>query len=331
MKFNAFHYVNPSIEDTKKLLFPFEFKKWLKLGFIALLGNGGGRLRIPNLNLSGLGNGKEGASNEITGRITSSVKESTGSLYYILVPLVFLAFILMLIMQYICSVFTFVFLEALDTRKVQVIKGFKRNQGLGTSFFLFKILYGLAALATIAIILSPIIIQMIQQGFTGFFENFKLVSLVYIIPLLILLAIIMFVFSIFYSLVFLFSVTHMYFRKLPIKTSIKQTFRQMKGNGLEVFVFLIARFVIAIVIGIIGMIALFALALPALVILVPFGILAYIIGHALAWSIPIIVVLVLLGMAVFLLFLYVFSVCILPISVFSRYFTINNYKALMKH
>jgi hypothetical protein len=325
--------VTPSIDDAKQLLFPIRFKDWLKLGFISMLG-GGTRTRFnPNINFNTGGRSGtkvEEVSNEITGSVTSSVKESTGPLHYLIASVILVFAALFVILHYITSVFTFVFLEALDTRKIRVIRSFKKNQGLGVSFFLFKMVYGLIVLAFLAIMLSPIIINIVRFGFVEYFENFQLSSLLYLIPMFLIMIPILIAFGIFFSLVFNFSVTHMYFRKLPIVISMKQTFREMKKKALEVFVFLIAKFVINLATGIIAVIVTILLIIPFLIIMAPLAFLAYFMGSALAWSIPIIVVLVLLGIVAVLLFVYVFSVIFLPVSVFSRYFSINNYKALMK-
>jgi hypothetical protein len=344
MKFNSFNFITPCIDDMKRLLFPFRMKYWLKLGFVAMLsgngrmsgGGGGGNgsnFRIPVRSLSTGTGSKETASqtaNEITGSAVESVKSSLGGWYYAILPAILIILLFSLIMSYINSVFNFIFLEALDTHKVLIKRSWRRNQGVGWSFFLFKLVFGLFVFAVLALLMLPMIIQMIQQGFMGFFENFQIMNLLWMIPAFLVMMIFLIMVGVFMSLVYNFSVVHMYFHRLPAVASIRATFRHMRKKKVEVLVFLLARLVIGIVLSIIGALIILVLLLIFLVIAIPFGVLFYFLVVSGGWSAGVIVALVIVGLAFFIALGYVFSVCFLPFSTFSRYFAIQNYKVLMR-
>ncbi|MBW2972087.1 hypothetical protein KY359_03550, partial [Candidatus Woesearchaeota archaeon] len=340
MKFNAFDHVTPSIDDMKRLLFPFSFRNWLKLGLVSLLAGGGRGGFNPGSGLnikvpSGSSGSVIGADNvtelnKITGGVADSLKSTLGVWYYLILPILSVIVVLGVVMTYITSVFAFMFLEALDTRKVMIRKSWKKNKPLGWSFFLFRIVIGLIVLGLIALAALPMIIPMLQQGFFAYFENFSMWNLAWMIPAISLLIIIFIVIGLFMALVYNFSMVHMYFRQMPAWASVKATFRKMGKAKLEVFVFLLAKLVINIVAGICAVLLIILMLLPFLLIALPFGLIFWGLVTAFGWTAAVIAGMAAVGLAWFTLFAYVFSVIFLPVSTFARYFSIHNYKALMK-
>jgi len=337
MKFNSFEQIAPCIEDPKKLLMPFSLRKWMKLGFIAMLGGngGGGGGGGNNLNVTlPSGGGDESGVNEtvnsVTGSAVETAKDKAAAWGPVIGGIVFLLLMLIVVMSYIKSVFTFMFIECIDTRKVQIGKYWRKNQGLGTSFFLFKLLMTVIVLAIIALCTSPLWIQLAVQGWTEFSVNFGIGMIAWIILAVFFLVILLIPFAIFMMLVYNFTLLHMYYHKLPITPSLKATFKKMGQKKVEVLVFVLASMVIGIVLTIVAVLMVLILAIPFLLVGVPLGIGAYFLGLAVAWSIPFIVVLVLFGLAFFIFFLWVFSICYLPFSTYSWYFSIRNYRLLMK-
>ena len=167
MKFNAFNEISPSIDDTKKLLKQKKFKEWLKLGFVAMMsGNGsegfGGGGQGFSITLPSGGNGSsiDVGGNEtvnksfisITGNAVDSVKSKVGGQAYIIAPLVAVMLMLIVVLSYIKSVFTFMFIECIDSRKTLVKKCWHKNQSIGMSLFLFKVLMTLLVLAVIGVL-----------------------------------------------------------------------------------------------------------------------------------------------------------------------------------
>ena len=150
------------------------------------------------------------------------------------------------------------------------------------------------------------------------------------IPIIVLLLLFFFVLAIFKALVFNFSVIHMYFKKIPTWASIKTTFKKMKKAKLSVFVFLLAKLIINIVVSIGGIALFLSLALPFLLLALPFVLIFWSLISAFGWILPIIIGMVIVAIVFMTFYVYVFSVIFLPVSTFARYFSIRNYKALMK-
>jgi hypothetical protein len=332
MKFNAFNFITPSIDDVKKLLFPISKSKWMKLGFISMFAGGGsGGFNMPRGNFNFGGNSDiSNSMNEITGDAINNHKEGLGVLYYIVFPIVLLVVLFGLIMTYITSVFSFMFIEALETKKVLIKKSWHNNKSLGFSFFLFRIIIGFFVLGMIVLLALPLIIPLIQQGATTYFENFSLWNIAWIIPAILCLIIFFIVMSVFMSLVFNFSLVHMYYKKTPAWASIKTTFKNIGQNKLATFIFLLAKMIVDIVCVAAALIVALLLIIPMLIIAIPFILIFVLLIIQFGWTISIIV-----GMAVVILvymffYVYLISVLFLPMATFARYFSIRNYKALMK-
>lgn len=322
MKFNAFDQITPSLEATKRLLFPIKFHSWLKLGLVSLLAGGAG-MGFNNSSFSG-GHGSEGASK--AGDIASGL----GNIWIILLPILLLVLILGVAWTYITSVFSFILLETLDKRRVEITKGWRRNSSLGLSYFLLRVTIGLVLLGAIILALLPVLILALLQGFGNYFASFSLWNLMWIIPVALLLVCLLVLIALFASLVYNFSIVHMYFTRLPAWASVKATFARMRAAKLAILLFLLARFVIGIVIAMAGVLLFILLAIPFLILALPFIALFWALVVALGWSLPIILAILIVGIAYGLLYVYTFSVLFLPLSVFSRYFSIKNYHALMK-
>lgn len=345
MKFNSFHYVESSIDDMKKLLFPIKFRTWLKLGFVSLLSSnvgggspGGGngmnfnipgdfnRDTIKTVDARGIPANSTDSAVQVS---LQNAKVTLGGWYYWIFPIALLMIALGLLMSYITSTFSFIFLESLVTRKVQIKKGWHRNKPLGWSFFLFRIVYGLIVLGIIILFSLPFLIPMMTRGFSEYFDSFQFISFVWLIPLGFLFLLVLILAGVAYSLIFHFSVVHMYFTKRPAKQSIKETFRKIWKKKIEVFVFLIARIVIGIVMGIAAALVFFIMLIPWLIIVAPFAFIIYALSGVMGWGAVVITLTALLGIALIILLIYSVSVALLPLSTFSRYFSINNYKVLM--
>ncbi|NQU78762.1 hypothetical protein HQ545_03245 [Candidatus Woesearchaeota archaeon] len=343
MKFNSFDFVKPSIEDVKRLLFPIEPSKWFKLGLVSMLsgggrggGFGGGRglnFNIPtgrNQESKSLLENVSNTTNEITGGAVQSVKSAIGGWYYLILPILIFLFILFVIMNFITSVFTFIFIESLDTRKVLIKKGWKRNKGVGFSLFLFRIVIGLIVLGILVLMTLPMIIPMIQQGFSAYFDNFSLWNIAWMIPAFVLFLLFMLILSVFMTLFRNVSILHMYFKRMPAWASLKTTFKQMSNHKIETLVFFLALVVIGIVVGIGSVIVAVLIIMVFFLLALPFTLIFWLLGVSIGWNILVILGAITVSAVFFIAFIYALSVVLLPLSTYGTYFSIRNYKALMK-
>ena len=333
MKFNAFDYISPSIDDVKKLLFPFSLGKWMKLGFVSLLAYSGGNsgFNTPKANFGGSNSSSMSRSmNDITGDAIKGTKDSLGILYYIVFPIILLFIIFGFIMTYVTSVFSFIFIESLVKKEVLIKKSWQNCKSMGFSFFLFRVVIGLMVLGAIVLALLPLIIPLVQQGVTAYFENFSIWNIAWIIPIFILLILFIIIISIFTTLVYNFSMIHMYYKKIPAWASIKSTFSKMSKAKIPVFIFLLANFVISIASVFFAVILFLILLIPMLIIAIPFTLIFVWLIITFGWTTSIIVGMVIVSILFLIFLIYVFSVIFLPMTTFSRYFSIRNYKELMK-
>lgn len=335
MQFNAFNYLSPAIEDMKRLLFPYSTKRWMKLGLISLLAGGAkGGLNMPNINLGSSGGGGNTDSvnkafDKVTGNAVQGARESFGMWALIIVPILLAVIIFALIIQYINSVFSFILLEALDTKKIGIKKGWHNSKGLGFSYFLFRIVVSLIVIAAIAVAALPIILPIIAQGPAAYFENFNWWSLAWLLPMIALLLIFLLIVSIFMSLVYNFSTVHMYFHRMPAWKSVRATFARIKHAKLAVLVFLAAMLVISIIEAAAAILSFLLMLLPFLILAIPFVLLFWAIVASSGWGVAVIIGMIAVAIMYFLFFIYVFTVLFLPVTVSVRYFSIHNYRALM--
>ncbi len=272
---------------------------------------------------------KTNTTDKITGAATGTM-QNTG-LWVLVAAGAFLLMILGLVMNYISSVFTFIFLESLDKKKVLIKKGWKKNQMIGWSLFWFRLIYGLGILGVIAVSFGPASLYLWGSGAFADSKNHLLLILgLLVISALVFLCLITIV-AIFGFLVGNFSVTHMYFKKKLMWRSIKETFRKIRKNKVEVMVYFVAKVVLGIVIGLISALIVIIALIPSAIVFGPVALLLFLLGKTMMWSVAGIAIVVIAGIILFLIWIYALNVLFLPFSVFGKYFIINNYKAMMKN
>lgn len=322
MKWNAFDYISPAIDLTKKLLFPINFKKWLKLGFISLLSSnsgGGGGVRFPNFNLGPIRDFSGVQDNSVTGmavgKLTDNASTKWGIFAVILIPI----FILIVLLMYIRAVFTFIFLEAVTTKNISIKKSFSRHNPKGVSLFALNIVVGIITLVIIGLLAVPFVLTFFKGGGQPLWLSVGIAYLIFAIALIFIYLIAL---GIFYMIIYDLAVPLMFFKNLPVMFSLKTVSKNLKRDWVEFIVYILAKIVLAIASAILALIAIIIVGIPLVIIFILFGILFYFVGVALAWTLPYIVFLGIVAIIVFILVLYLFAVVLLPISVFFRYYTL---------
>src|SRR3989338_7865824 len=262
MQWNAFNNIGESIQRTKQLLFPFKLGYWAKLTIVSVLSDFGGSGGGSSFNSSNTYSPKSPANESNVGAVLSKTAA---------IPLigVFLAIglVIGLLISYITSRFSFIYIDALKNKEYSISQGWRVFKPLGNSFFLFKIVFSLISIAIIALILSPFIIIVLQQGFVEYFNTRGLWGIFLdALPSAILLIIWIILVSIFMSFVVDFSLPYMYQKKVGIKKAIADTFAKIRLQKAESAVYIVAKILTGISTAIIGLIAFVICFVPTFII-----------------------------------------------------------------
>jgi hypothetical protein len=319
MKWNAFSLISPSIERTKKRLFPFQFWEWFRLMIIVALARSKG---AGNFNYNSSGRG-DSSSIKSFSEASSKLREAVKKYWVVGAGIFVIGFILMTIFSYIQSVFSFIFIDALVDKKAKFT--FRKNNSKGVSLFLFKFFISILTIITIAGLAFPYIFNFIKGNPIIAYVGWGYITLsitAAIIYFLLLWILFLFVYD--------FAVPYMYVKNTSAWFSLKKVWDDIGKNKLETLVYWIARLVIGIVVGIIGI-------LIAVLLFIAFflaGLLIFLIGFGLYKLIgaPLIFIIlgIIIGIILFIVFLFTVGMVLLPINVFFRYFQLIAFENIMK-
>ncbi|MFH1588750.1 MAG: hypothetical protein ABIA76_05425 [Candidatus Diapherotrites archaeon] len=303
----SFDAINPAIEATKQLLFPFDLTRWLKLGVVALLsGNSAGGGNFPS---SG---GSTGNSTELPFFDFNAFIAQYG---LIIGTIAFVLLIICIILTYIASVFSFVFLENLIERKDAVISAFGRNSGKGFSYFLFHIVLGLATIITLILFIAPAFL---------FLSGGNNIGLILAIIGLLLLWFFTFglLFGIITGFTYGFVLPLMHLKNKGLKESWKELKNMVFKEKKEFLMYIIMSIILGIGAGLIALV----LLIPLLIIAFIIGIIALIAGAAAlftgGFNLTIILIIIAIAVPALIIFSYLAAVSTLPVTVFLRYYSI---------
>ena len=159
MKWNAFNRVSPAIKLSKAILLPFNFKEWFKLAIISALASNTGRGFNGNYNSGG----GSSVSGEKFGSIDMQpVRDFIGRHWWKGGLLVLPIILILTILSYIGSVFSFVFIESLINKKAKFT--FKKHHDKGLSLFLFKFTISVLTMIILASLASPYIYHFMKAN-----------------------------------------------------------------------------------------------------------------------------------------------------------------------
>lgn len=139
-----------AIEHTKRLLFPFRFERWLALGFLAFLdqcGRGGG-VSAPGPGSFGSGSGGSGPD---ISQATAWIGAHVGLIVALAAGVLFLVVVLTALALWINSRGIFMYLEAVATGRVEVVRPWREHAERAQSLFAWR--FGLAMLALLGVVL----------------------------------------------------------------------------------------------------------------------------------------------------------------------------------
>ena len=304
--------IQPAWENMVRVLFrPFSLRKWLSLGFISLIAygmsGGGGGFNVP---------GNYGGNQHPNWPGHNPWPEIMHFL-----PLIILGFIVLvaigLLVSWIGSVFHFIYVDNLVRNSGAIAEPFGRFRRQGTSYFLWRLVFGLIYMALILSIVAVVVFSVLAAshggGSAGLMVLAIVVGVLVIIPLVIVAAIIdLFVRD--------FVTTVMYVRGVGIMEAWSIAWPIIKQNAGQVALYILILIALAIAIGMFGLVV----ALLGLVVVgIPVGILsavAILAGKAmgLTWTVPVIAVAATFGCIVLVGWVYLAQCAIQPALAFRR-------------
>lgn len=334
--------ISESIDRVKQILLkPFNFKKWLILGFIALMagylggGGSGGGGNSSKFNTAKDAKAQVEQSQSSLDSLDKPSLESTNNFAKtglvrwpvpIIIGAVILILALVIVFGWLGARFNFVFLEAIIKDDASIVKPFKANAMIGNSFFVFNLILGLIILLLIALIVGPCLWQL---STLGVFNEGSLVPASKIFFTCLPYGLIFILFLLFASIVGF--VNHelvtvvMYKDGITTVSAWKKMLNIIKLNKLLIIKCIFVRFGLAIccffIAMLIHLIAGIAVLLPSILI----GVLGFLIFKAIpqAMQTPFIVVSAIIFTPVVLFLLYCLICLDLPFAVFFRTFSIK--------
>ena len=217
---------------------PFRMKIWLGLGFVVLM-TGAFSVVSPEL-FTRVEN-----SRFFVGRVTPEVFSDwltkSWPLAIASAPVLIRLFLLV---QWISSVFDFVFIDDISRKSAAIREPFKRLSRLGTSFFLWQVVFGLIVVVVVGLpTLIGIAVMagfLIESGTAAVGWQIPLVILVLYVVCLILVAVLIQSFTIDFALVI------MYARNIQIIDAWKTLLPILKTNLVQVVYYTLFRILFAL-------------------------------------------------------------------------------------
>lgn len=265
MKPSVIEPINPAIERTKKVLFqPFDFGKWLRLGFCAFLmslGEGGG--------YSGGGHGGGGpggpGGNADFEPVFEWVRENMTLIVTIAIAVVLFFFVLGLVITWLSSRGRFMFLDGVVRNRGAVVAPWREYRREGNSFFLFRVCLGFAGLAVVLLILGICALVALPDIQDRQFGGSAMAAIGAAIVLFIPFAIVMAFIGTFLND---FVAPIMYLRRITTIEAWREFHRAMLSGRMGTF---ILYFLFKIVIGIaVGAIAMATMCLTCCIVAIPY-------------------------------------------------------------
>ncbi|MFH1391423.1 MAG: hypothetical protein ABIH20_03885 [Candidatus Diapherotrites archaeon] len=320
MSFHAIDLISPAIEKTKAFFTGPDLRtKWIKIGilvfiFTILSGGGGG---------SGGNFGSPGDStefNEVGPQIQSAIDSITPETWSLIITVAIVGFILLfllgILLNQIKNITFFAILESLKTNKVLIVPYWKKFWGKAISLTIFNTIIGVLSI--------PLIFGLLFVVFAGFALLFgidisvfgPLKSLV-TIPALLIIGLIVFIGMIVFSLIgFLltqFAMYWMHISEMKAFEAFKKSYHLAVKNLMEVVVLIVMKTILGIAIGIISIIG-------VIIILIPFAIIAIVLGVLLVPFIiasPALLILSILILIIgLLIFALIATIILAPLTIF---------------
>jgi len=306
--------IAPAFRHMAKVLFkPFQMRKWLALGFITMLaggGNGNGSFRFP-------GDYDHGGG---TGNPLPGFEHWIEHYWPILVIGILFLVALGIVVMWLISVFHFVYLNDVARNSGAIREPFHRLRGLGTSLFLWNLVYGFIFLLLLGVLVgAPLLtVFVIARDIGTAAQVAAVIWAVFVGIAMILLACVV------EMVVRDFVSAAMYVRGVGILQGWRIVLPTLSANVGQVILYMLLLIAFGIGIGIASVIV---ALITMLIFAIPFGgiaLVGYLIGKALHLTLnaPVIAVISTYALAVMLTYAYTVSCLLQPAVVFLRAFSL---------
>ncbi len=176
MPINVGSAITPTLNHTERLLFkPFAMRKWLALGFVSMLAGASG---------GGGGGGGSFNFNAPSGNAHEPPQFVLETIHWVVthVPLIIADSVLLVLVSlafsWLEAVFKFVYINQLTRDPCAIRAPFGRFIGLGTSYFLWMLAFGLITLILMAVLIGgPLLAAFL--GFRGEFGAPQVLAIVW--------------------------------------------------------------------------------------------------------------------------------------------------------
>ncbi len=323
MKWNPFALISDAIEKTKDRVTPFSWREWLRLTVITTLG---GCYRSGNINFSNSGN-RSSMSDEQAKGIMAGFGNSVRDFFYsnsgFIAIMVGFFTIMLTVISYVKSVFSFIFIESLVSGRSDFT--FRRNQSKGLSLFLFNAIVTVVLLGLWLLLASPYIYHFLNAN--PIIESVGWAYIIFTIVTGIMLSLVMWFWLLFF---YDFVVPYMYAKDVPALHALNMTWREIAKSKMEILIYWLSRLVLGIATAVLGGLVFLGILLVFLLaggFVALLGFLLYkLIGFAPVFQFLAVV----FGIIWLIKLIVVTMVATMPLRVFLGYFGLLNFEKLTK-
>jgi hypothetical protein len=151
-----------AIELTKRRLFPFQFDRWLALGFTAFLdqcgrSGGGGGAQFPGGGGSGGGGGGEGGGGPDIAGVPEWIGAHLGIILAVAAGVLLLMVVFIAVILWINSRGVFMYLDNVATGRADVARPWREHKEKAASYFAWSFGLAIGTLAAVMALMVPIL------------------------------------------------------------------------------------------------------------------------------------------------------------------------------
>ncbi|MCM2325836.1 MAG: hypothetical protein NDI94_05205 [Candidatus Woesearchaeota archaeon] len=315
--------IKPSFEKTKALFFPIDKKYWMKLGFVNMLGgnqaaSSGGGGDASGSELGELTRAKVGEFNTQALQFVTQYGQIIGVVFFVF-------YLLSLLMTYLNSLFTFVFIDGLLKKDFKIRKSMGELKRQAISLFYVRLIIGLISMGILFLIFYPLIDAFFKNTLASF-------NLWLFVPMILEIILFAMVIGVFMFFLHDFIIPIMYLKKCGINEALHHFLKVSKDRKMEIFIYFLIKILLGMASGVIVLLAIIVLIIPvilALLLLAGIGVLMFLglkmISEILAFGITAIYIAIIL-----MIFIYALNVIFVPLPAFFRIYSLEMVKKLEK-